>query len=131
MAFESLIENALKTQYPDDENFEDLLYRRELKRDIIMGIENGSLSKVNVENHVDMIIKDFKVCEIASQNFKPLIERKQIKELLVNTSSYTTAYVCKKCSSTKSRVTYVQTRSSDEPMTAFIKCVDCNHLMRQ
>ncbi len=38
-----------------------------------------------------------------------------------------THYICGNCKCNKTKVRSVQTRSSDEPPTIFVKCVECGH----
>lgn len=122
------LQTYLETKYPGNDK-KYVLYRNELKKDILTGIGNGSITPKNVDTMMEK--NDMRICHIASNNFRYLIDNKATKEKLKETISYTSAYVCKKCGGNKSHVTYLQTRSADEPMTAFIKCMDCNHMMRQ
>jgi len=56
------------------------------------------------------------------------------KELLKNKSAYevnmqamTDIYVCSKCKKNKCTFYELQTRSSDEPITTFVRCLNCGH----
>jgi len=43
----------------------------------------------------------------------------------VNLQAATDTFTCRKCKSKKCTYVQAQTRSSDEPMTTFVSCIDC------
>jgi len=43
----------------------------------------------------------------------------------------TDMFPCGKCKSRNCSYTQRQTRSADEPMTIFLRCLECNHRWRQ
>lgn len=45
----------------------------------------------------------------------------------VNEGTATDMFTCGKCKSKKCTYTQLQTRSSDEPMTTFVYCMNCGH----
>ena len=78
-------------------------------------------------------IKDIKqlfeipIYKIANLNFKNIHIIKEEKKNKLENVSYSNAYKCFKCGNNKTSVVYVQTRSCDEPMTAFVKCIKCQN----
>ena len=56
------------------------------------------------------------------------IARQQIQ--LENNLSQDTEFTCKRCKSTRTTHYAMQTRSSDEPMTIFVCCLDCKFRWR-
>ena len=97
---------------------------REKSTDIERGMLESNIK--TVEEAVNASIET-----IAASSFKSIINKKMQVESVASKAAYTTAYKCRKCGGDKSTVVYVQTRSSDEPMTAFIKCIECNNQFRQ
>lgn len=67
------------------------------------------------------------IYNIAYNNFKNIIHKKEEKKNKLENVSYSNAYKCYKCGNNKTSVVYVQTRSCDEPMTAFVKCIKCQN----
>ncbi|QCQ67795.1 hypothetical protein ECIV_ORF40 [European chub iridovirus] len=49
----------------------------------------------------------------------------EIKNKFVNLKS--SGHICSKCKSVKTFLVTRQTRSADEALTVFVKCVKCNH----
>lgn len=58
----------------------------------------------------------------ANQNFKTDIEQMNEKE-----EATCHVYQCPKCKKSETKTKELQTRSSDEPMTLFIRCVNCKY----
>lgn len=96
---------------------------REKSREIRRGIDNFAIDYNDAIN--------MRVDEIAQKSFECIINKKNQIDSVRNSISYTTAYKCSKCGHKKTHVTYVQTRSSDEPMTAFIQCINCKYIFRK
>lgn len=69
--------------------------------------------------------------EIHYERWKTIIKKNEIKEDKKKNLATTDAYTCNRCKEKKCRVIELQTRSSDEPMTQFITCVNCYHVMKR
>ena len=44
-----------------------------------------------------------------------------------NNMAFSDQYKCRKCGESKCKITQAQTRSADEPMTTFTRCLDCGN----
>ncbi len=76
----------------------------------------------------------FSDIEMFPENWKRLKELQLIKEqnwLEGNTSMKTDQFKCGRCGKRECTYYEMQTRSADEPMTVFIKCLNCNNRWRQ
>lgn len=69
--------------------------------------------------------------EINPKEWQKILDREQLKEFRKNNMATTTLYKCYKCGENKCRVTEMQTRSGDEPMTTFITCMVCNNTFKR
>ena len=69
--------------------------------------------------------------EIHYDRWKTIIKKNEIKEDKKKNLATTDAYTCNRCKEKKCRVIELQTRSSDEPMTQFITCLNCYHVMKR
>ena len=107
----------------DAEAMELQIYEK--KRDIMAAYRKGFLTKEDLRKPSML-----KIEEIAHDVFEDIIKKKEEMSNRLTNASYTRAYKCYKCGGNQTSVVYVQTRSSDEPMTAFIKCVKCQHQFR-
>lgn len=66
--------------------------------------------------------------ELNPENWKKLIETKckrDASKFNVNVEASTDVYICRRCKSRKCTYEAVQIRSSDEPMTIFVNCLNC------
>lgn len=66
-----------------------------------------------------------KTNEIADHHFQA--ERTDTIAADQKKRGHTSEYTCRKCGSNNVNMTTMQTRSSDEPMTEFYKCLNCGH----
>ena len=55
----------------------------------------------------------------------PIIKRLEHIEFKKNNMATTDIYECRKCKKRKCTISQLQTRSADEPMTTFVRCVEC------
>ena len=69
--------------------------------------------------------------QLDGENWDALISRKKLREEKMKNASTTDAYPCRKCKKRKAYVFRFQTRSADEPMTTFIRCLVCGNTQRQ
>jgi DNA-directed RNA polymerase subunit M/transcription elongation factor TFIIS len=65
--------------------------------------------------------------QVHPEKWQYIINKKNYKEWRENNIAYSTAYKCRKCGESKSKVTQAQTRSADEPMSTFISCMVCHN----
>jgi transcription elongation factor S-II len=68
--------------------------------------------------------------EIFPSHWKKYFDRLEANdEFLYNNSneSFSDEYKCSKCKERKTTYYQLQTRSADEPMTTFVKCLNCGH----
>ena len=120
-----------------------------LKKNIIKKWENDIFVQIyidrlrsiyiNLKNPqlIDKIIKGEIKPEILAfmthQQFDPkkwvellqLKEKKDASKFIENIEASTDAYVCRRCKSRKCTYNAIQIRSSDEPMTIFVNCLNC------
>jgi DNA-directed RNA polymerase subunit M/transcription elongation factor TFIIS len=69
--------------------------------------------------------------QLDSKNWIDLISRKRLREDKMKNASTTDLFTCSKCGHKKSYIWRMQTRSADEPMTTFIRCLICSHTFKQ
>jgi DNA-directed RNA polymerase subunit M/transcription elongation factor TFIIS len=69
--------------------------------------------------------------EIQPECWEKEIKKKETIENETKNMATTDKYPCKKCGEKKARVYSLQTRSADEPMTTYIKCQVCGHVLKQ
>ena len=95
------------------------------KNEIMNYFKNNSINISDITNIPELL--DTPIHNIAYNNFKNIIQKKEEKKNKLENVSYSNAYKCYKCGNNKTSVVYVQTRSCDEPMTAFVKCIKCQN----
>ena len=61
------------------------------------------------------------------ERWKKIIDRKNMIEYKKKNIATTDMYKCFKCNKRKCVVSQYQTRSADEPMTTFVKCLVCEN----
>ena len=102
--------------------------------------KDSYIKNVNFLNRIkNNEIEPEKICylniyDIFPENWKELIDIKIKKDKLkydIKPEAMTDVFKCRKCGSRSCSYYEVQTRSSDEPMTQFITCLDCNNRWRQ
>ena len=59
------------------------------------------------------------------ENWKKIIDRRNLIEDKKNNMATTNIFKCRKCHKRKCSVYQMQTRSADEPMTTFVNCLMC------
>jgi DNA-directed RNA polymerase subunit M/transcription elongation factor TFIIS len=85
---------------------------------------------------------EFKPCDIAAMTFQELFPEKwkeleehamkrEVKMLEVDKSMATDMFKCSRCQKRQTTYYEMQTRSADEPMTQFIRCLNCGKQWRQ
>jgi DNA-directed RNA polymerase subunit M/transcription elongation factor TFIIS len=63
--------------------------------------------------------------QLCPKIWEELLEKKHMKEEKENNLPTTDIYRCRKCEQRKCTVSFLQTRSIDEPMTIFVRCCNC------
>lgn len=63
--------------------------------------------------------------QLCPKMWEDLLEKKHLKEEKENNLPTTDIYKCRKCDQRKCTVSFLQTRSIDEPMTIFVRCCNC------
>ena len=59
------------------------------------------------------------------RKWEPILKRLEHIEFKKNNMATTDIYQCRKCKKRKCTIRQMQTRSADEPMTTFVKCIEC------
>lgn len=68
--------------------------------------------------------------QIHPEKWSDIIKKREYIEQRENNIEYSDAYKCFKCGESKCKITQVQTRSADEPMTTFVVCVVCHNTFK-
>jgi len=108
------------------------------KNDLLMNldetnqIENKTLRKALMDD----VLKPQTIAFLTPQELHPdrwteLIKKHTIREEKKKNIAVTNLYTCWRCKENRCRMIELQTRSSDEPMTQFITCLNCYNVMRK
>ena len=87
---------------------------------LITKIINGEIQPDNLAFMTHQQFDPEKWFELLQQK-----EKKDASKLVDNIEASTDAYVCRRCKSRKCTYNAIQIRSSDEPMTIFVNCLNC------
>lgn len=68
--------------------------------------------------------------EIKPDNWTKIIKKMELREYKKNNMAATDLYKCFKCGERRCKITQLQTRSADEPITNFITCLNCSHTFK-
>jgi DNA-directed RNA polymerase subunit M/transcription elongation factor TFIIS len=91
-------------------------------------INNKTFKKKILSKQIDpRYIAFLSPAQIHPDKWIGLINKKVYAEKRENNIAYSNDYKCKKCGESKSKITQIQTRSADEPMTTFIICLVCHN----
>lgn len=63
--------------------------------------------------------------QLCPTKWETLLAKKHLKEEKENNLPTTDMYKCRKCDQRKCTISFLQTRSIDEPMTIFVRCCNC------
>ena len=92
---------------------------------------NKTLLKNLKENKINVIELAFlQPYELHPKNWEKIIKRIKIIEDQKNNMETSDRFECKKCKNRKCYVYQMQTRSADEPMTTFVKCLVCGNTFK-
>lgn len=100
-----------------------------IHQEITDGLANNEGLRASLKNG-DTAMKD--LLKMTPQQLRPdawhvLLTKQKAAQDVAQNKSTTSDYECPKCQKRKATITYVQTRSADEPMTMFVHCVECGH----
>jgi DNA-directed RNA polymerase subunit M/transcription elongation factor TFIIS len=94
-------------------------------------INNKSFRKNIIGNKIDLKqIAFFTPAQLHPEKWQCFIEKQKCIKERENNIKYSDAYKCYKCGESKSKISLVQTRSADEPMTMFITCLVCGDVKK-
>jgi transcription elongation factor S-II len=68
--------------------------------------------------------------QLHPERWKKQIKKKELKEYKKNNMAATDIFKCYKCGERKCKITQMQIRSADEPMTNIVKCLICYHVWK-
>lgn len=94
-------------------------------------LKNTTFLEKIVDNNVDPCEIAFMTDEeVFPENWDDINFKKQIRDDKVKNMATTSQFKCRKCGERRSTVFFLQTRGGDEPATAFVTCVVCNHQIK-
>lgn len=113
--------NYIKPIYDDKLNF------------IISNLDENNKAIQNKTFKKDLLDKKINPCYVAflsqaqihPEKWSNIINKKNYVEQKEKNIAYSDIYKCNKCGESKCKITQVQTRSADEPMTTFVVCIVC------
>lgn len=92
------------------------------------GVENTTLLPLIKEGDMDSFFVPFLTPDQLHPNrWSAIKQKKKVEEETGNSLATTDMYTCKKCKDKKFKITELQTRSIDEPITRFVSCVTCGY----
>lgn len=97
-------------------------------REIMKAFQNSDLSnRLKNENITIEELFTSSPSELEPEKWEKMIHKREIVKNKLDNLTTTDNYRCPKCKKCKCTVSQVQTRSADEPMTTFVKCLECGH----
>jgi len=95
------------------------------------GVMNKTFKKNILSGKIDSSNVAFlSPAQIHPEKWVHIIKKKEYMEQREKNIVYSDAYKCFKCGESKCKITQVQTRSADEPMTTFVVCVVCHNTFK-
>lgn len=85
------------------------------------------IDKIKIGALKPHMIAFMKPHQLNPENWSALLTRIQKQEEAENNLPTTDAFKCRRCEQRRCTVRYLQTRSSDEPMTIFVTCCNCHN----
>ena len=100
-------------------------------RDKALSMRQGSTTDTGFDNVISDIIVS-RPSELKPELWKKLIDDKRARDELygIKQKANTWSFRCKKCKNNECSFYEMQTRSADEPMTAFVLCLTCGNRWR-
>lgn len=68
--------------------------------------------------------------DLFPEKYEEIIKKKAIEKAKKENQASSNLFKCPKCKERKSSVQQKQTRSADEPITTFVTCLECGHVMK-
>lgn len=132
------------TLFNDDDIWDNKFFKRRYMNKIIsLYLNLNKKSKIQNKKLLDRVkkkeIKPYDVCKLSPdemfpEHWKKLLDKKNAENKFLyskKVESFSTLYKCGKCKKKKVSYYQLQTRSSDEPMTIFFKCLECGNRWKQ
>ena len=99
-------------------------------RSIFTNLNDNIIEQINSEDIKAHVVAFMTHQELNPEKWQELIDKKIIKDknkFESNLEASTDTFTCRKCKSNKCTFYQQQIRSSDEPMTTFVQCIDCGN----
>jgi transcription elongation factor S-II len=99
-------------------------------RSIYTNLNDNIVEQINSEDIKAHVVAFMTHQELNPEKWQELIDKKIIKDknkFESNLEASTDTFTCRKCKSNKCTFYQQQIRSSDEPMTTFVQCIDCGN----
>ena len=126
VTMKNIIIDLMPAIYNDKIN--DLL----LNLDDKSAIENKTLKKSIEKNEINpQLLAFLKPQDLHPERWKDLIRKNNLREEKKKNIAVTDLYQCNKCKERRCRMMEIQVSSADEPMTRFITCLNCYHVMKR
>lgn len=101
------------------------LFNYDLNNNNLYLINSINNNNININNIVNM-----KPEELNPTLFENIVKKREMEEYKKNNKIGTNTFTCSKCKLANCLVSQKQTRSSDEPPTTFITCLECGHVFK-
>ena len=112
--------------------YNDKIYELTQNLDANNLVGNKTLVNAIHEGKIDpQTVAFLKPQELHPQRWEALVKKANLREEKKKNMAVTDLYQCWKCKERRCRVMEIQTRSSDEPMTKFITCLNCYNVMKK
>lgn len=114
-----------------DESLVSAVYRDKLQ-DIITNLKGSYLlGEIKNKNISPQDISFLSPAEMFPDGWEDLIRKKEFRKYKEDNIASTDLYKCYKCGERKCKVTQMQTRSADEPITTFVVCLVCGNSFKK
>ena len=112
--------------------YKDKVYELSVNLDENNLVGNLTLKSTIFEGKINpQTIAFLKPQDLHPERWELLIKKQNLREEKKKNMATTDLYQCWKCKNRKCRMVELQTRSSDEPMTKFITCLECYNVMKK
>jgi DNA-directed RNA polymerase subunit M/transcription elongation factor TFIIS len=92
-------------------------------------IENKTFKKYILDGKIDATTVAFlSPPQVHPAKWANILKKKEYIDQREKNIAYSDAYKCFKCGESKCKITQMQTRSADEPMTTFVACLVCQNV---
>lgn len=130
----SLVYKSVKN-YPEEMIlgiYRDKLYDILLNLDKRSSVENSYLRKKILSGDFDpQSVPFMSASQIHPEKWETLEKKKRLREYKKSHMAATDLYTCYKCGESKCKITQMQTRGADEPITNFITCLVCHNTFKK